>query len=75
MSCAKAAGFFGEVDAAIACARDNQRVLFETFKTACLPNFTAAAESLPSGRIHRHSKFAASTLHVIASGGENPNTF
>ncbi len=28
-----------EVDAAIACARENQVVLFEAFKTACLPNF------------------------------------
>ncbi|NYY81100.1 hypothetical protein DMI65_07650 [Escherichia coli] len=28
-----------EVDAAIACARENQVVLFEAFKTAYLPNF------------------------------------
>lgn len=28
-----------EVDAAIACARENQVVLFEAFKTASLPNF------------------------------------
>lgn len=37
-----------EVDAAIACARENQVVLFEAFKTACLPNFhllRRAAES------------------------------
>lgn len=37
-----------EVDAAIACARENQVVLFEAFKTASLPNFhllRRAAES------------------------------
>lgn len=43
-----------EVDAAIACARDNQRVLFEAFKTACLPNFLLLRESLPKiGRMHK----------------------
>ncbi len=36
-----------EVDAAIACARENQVVLFEAFKTACLPNFYLLRRALP----------------------------
>lgn len=36
-----------EVDAAIACARENQVVLFEAFKTACLPNFHLLRRALP----------------------------
>lgn len=36
-----------EVDAAIACARENQVVLFEAFKTACLPNFHLLRQALP----------------------------
>lgn len=36
-----------EVDAAIACARENQVVLFEAFKTAYLPNFHLLRQMLP----------------------------
>lgn len=36
-----------EVDAAIACARENQVVLFEAFKTASLPNFHLLRQALP----------------------------
>lgn len=36
-----------EVDAAIACARENQVVLFEAFKTAYLPNFHLLRRALP----------------------------
>lgn len=36
-----------EVDAAIACARENQVVLFEAFKTAYLPNFHLLRQALP----------------------------
>lgn len=36
-----------EVDAAIACARENQVVLFEAFKTASLPNFHLLRQVLP----------------------------
>ncbi len=35
------------MDAAIACARENQVVLFEAFKTACLPNFHLLRQALP----------------------------
>ncbi|HHT8564157.1 TPA: Gfo/Idh/MocA family protein [Escherichia coli] len=48
-----------EVDAAIACARENQVVLFEAFKTACLPNFHLLRQALPK----------------VGKDGENPNTF
>ncbi len=36
-----------EVDAAIACARENPVVLFEAFKTASLPNFHLLRQALP----------------------------
>ncbi|WP_149806787.1 Gfo/Idh/MocA family protein, partial [Salmonella enterica] len=48
------ASTLAEDDAAIARARDNQRVLFEAFKTAGLPNFLLLRESLPKiGRMHK----------------------
>ncbi|EDR8668175.1 Gfo/Idh/MocA family oxidoreductase [Salmonella enterica] len=67
-----------EVDAAIACARDNQRVLFEAFKTACLPNFLLLRESLPKiGRMHKaflnYCQYSSRYQRYL--NGENPNTF
>ena len=43
-----------QAEAAIACARENQVVLFEAFKTASLPNFLLLQQSLPKvGRIRK----------------------
>lgn len=79
MSCAKSRWLLtAEVDAAIACARDNQRVLFEAFKTACLPNFLLLRESLPKiGRMHKallnYCQYSSRYQRYL--NGENPNTF
>ncbi|SUG45687.1 oxidoreductase [Salmonella enterica subsp. arizonae] len=67
-----------EVDAAIACARDNQQVLFEAFKTANLPNFLLLRESLPKiGRMHKallnYCQYSSRYQRYL--NGENPNTF
>ncbi len=46
--------WLAEVDALIACARDNQRILFEAFKTACLLNFLLLRNRcLKIGRMHK----------------------
>ena len=50
-----------EVDAAIACARENQVVLFEAFKTACLPNFHLLRQAL------RKSANCVKSFSTIAS--------
>ncbi len=43
-----------EVEAAIACARENQVVLFEAFKTASLPNFILLKQSLAkAGKVRK----------------------
>ena len=43
-----------QAEAAIACARENQVVLFEAFKTASLPNFLLLQQSLPKvGKIRK----------------------
>lgn len=67
-----------EVDAAIACARENQVVLFEAFKTACLPNFLLLQQSLPKvGNIRKafinYCQYSSRYQRYL--NGENPNTF
>lgn len=66
-----------EVDAAIACARENQVVLFEAFKTACLPNFHLLRQALPKvGKLRKVFSIIASIPRAInVTDGENPNTF
>lgn len=67
-----------EVDAAIACARENQVVLFEAFKTASLPNFQLLQQSLPkAGRMRKalinYCQYSSRYQRYL--DGENPNTF
>ena len=57
-----------EVDAAIACARENQVVLFEAFKTASLPNFQLLQQSLPkAGRMRKALSTTASILRATSA--------
>ncbi|EPF20596.1 MULTISPECIES: Gfo/Idh/MocA family protein [Cedecea] len=67
-----------EVEASIACARENQVVLFEAFKTASLPNFIALQQALPKiGKIRKAllSYCQYSSRYQRYLDGENPNTF
>ena len=67
-----------EAEAAIACARENQVVLFEAFKTASLPNFIALQQALPKiGKIRKatlnYCQYSSRYQRYL--DGENPNTF
>ncbi len=67
-----------EAKAAIQLARDNQLVLFEAFKTAYLPNFTALRQALPRvGKLRKvlfnYCQYSSRYPRYLA--GENPNTF
>lgn len=67
-----------EVEAAIACARENQVVLFEAFKTASLPNFIALQQALPKvGKVRKvllnYCQYSSRYQRYL--NGENPNTF
>lgn len=67
-----------EVEAMIACARDNQVVLFEAFKTASLPNFHILQQSLPNvGKLRKalinYCQYSSRYQRYL--DGENPNTF
>lgn len=67
-----------EVDAAIACARENQVVLFEAFKTASLPNFHLLRQALPKvGKLRKvfFNYCQYSSRYQRYLDGENPNTF
>ncbi|HDT3447651.1 TPA: Gfo/Idh/MocA family oxidoreductase [Escherichia coli] len=67
-----------EVDAAIACARENQVVLFEAFKTAYLPNFHLLRQALPKvGKLRKvfFNYCQYSSRYQRYLDGENPNTF
>lgn len=67
-----------EVEAAIACARENQMVLFEAFKTASLPNFILLKQSLTKvGKVRKafinYCQYSSRYQRYL--DGENPNTF
>ena len=67
-----------EVEAAIACARENGVVLFEAFKTAALPNFLLLQQSLlKAGRMRKafinYCQYSSRYQRYL--DGENPNTF
>lgn len=67
-----------EVEAAIACARENQVVLYEAFKTASLPNFLLLQQSLPKvGKVRKaflnYCQYSSRYQRYL--DGENPNTF
>lgn len=67
-----------EVEAAIACARENQVVLYEAFKTASLPNFLLLQQSLPKvGKMRKaflnYCQYSSRYQRYL--DGENPNTF
>ncbi|NDL63585.1 Gfo/Idh/MocA family protein [Acerihabitans arboris] len=67
-----------EVEEMIACARANQVVLFEAFKTASLPNFLALQQALPRvGRLRKvffnYCQYSSRYPKYLA--GEQPNTF
>ncbi|WP_034911867.1 Gfo/Idh/MocA family oxidoreductase [Erwinia sp. 9145] len=67
-----------EVETMIACAHDNQVVLFEAFKTASLPNFHLLRRSLPQVGKLRKALFSYcqySSRYQRYLDGENPNTF
>lgn len=67
-----------EAEAMIACARDNQVVLFEAFKTASLPNFQTLQQRLPKvGKLRKvlFSYCQYSSRYQRYLDGENPNTF
>ncbi|XTZ38957.1 Gfo/Idh/MocA family protein [Salmonella enterica] len=67
-----------EVEAAIACAREHQVVLFEAFKTASLPNFVLLKQSLAKlGKLRKafinYCQYSSRYQRYL--DGENPNTF
>ncbi|MEM6160233.1 Gfo/Idh/MocA family oxidoreductase [Erwinia sp. P6884] len=67
-----------EAEAMIACARKNQVVLFEAFKTASLPNFQVLQQSLPKiGKLRKaqltYCQYSSRYQRYL--DGENPNTF
>lgn len=67
-----------EAEAAIACARENQVVLYEAFKTASLPNFLLLQQSLPKvGKMRKaflnYCQYSSRYQRYL--DGENPNTF
>ncbi|ADO46885.1 Gfo/Idh/MocA family protein [[Enterobacter] lignolyticus] len=67
-----------EAEAAIACARENQVVLFEAFKTASLPNFLQLQQSLNKvGKLRKallnYCQYSSRYQRYL--DGENPNTF
>nr|WP_024965834.1 Gfo/Idh/MocA family oxidoreductase [Pantoea sp. IMH] len=67
-----------EAEAMIACARDNQVVLFEAFKTASLPNFRVLQQALPGvGKLRKaqltYCQYSSRYQRYL--DGENPNTF
>jgi len=67
-----------EVEAAVACARENGVVLFEAFKTASLPNFLLLQQSLPKvGKVRKafinYCQYSSRYQRYL--DGENPNTF
>ncbi|MDF7660125.1 Gfo/Idh/MocA family oxidoreductase [Erwiniaceae bacterium L1_54_6] len=67
-----------EAEAMIACARENQVVLFEAFKTASLPTFLQLQKSLPQvGKLRKallnYCQYSSRYQRYLAGG--NPNTF
>ncbi|QKJ88751.1 Gfo/Idh/MocA family oxidoreductase [Paramixta manurensis] len=67
-----------EVEQMIACARENQVILFEAFKTAALPNFLTLQQALPKVGKLRKALFnycQYSSRYQRYLDGENPNTF
>ncbi|MBS0849204.1 Gfo/Idh/MocA family oxidoreductase [Citrobacter sp. JGM124] len=67
-----------EAEEVIACARENQVVLFEAFKTASLPNFIALQQALPKiGKIRKatlnYCQYSSRYQRYL--DGEHPNTF
>lgn len=67
-----------EVEQLLACARENQVVLFEAFKSAHLPNFLALQQALPKvGQLRKafinYCQYSSRYPRYLA--GENPNTF
>lgn len=67
-----------EVEKLVACARENQVVLFEAFKSAHLPNFIALQQALPKlGKLRKaflnYCQYSSRYPRYLA--GENPNTF
>lgn len=67
-----------EVEKMIACARENQVVLFEAFKTASLPNFLILQQALPKiGKLRKafinYCQYSSRYQRYL--DGENPNTF
>ena len=67
-----------EVEQMIACAQENNVVLFEAFKTASLPNFALLRQSLAEVGKLRKALFnycQYSSRYQRYLDGENPNTF
>ncbi|MFS2221206.1 Gfo/Idh/MocA family protein [Pantoea sp. B65] len=67
-----------EVEQLVACARANQVILFEAFKTASLPNFITLRQALPEVGKLRKALFnycQYSSRYQRYLDGENPNTF
>lgn len=67
-----------EAEASIACAKEHGVVLFEAFKTACLPNFQVLQNALPRlGKIRKalvnYCQYSSRYQRYL--DGENPNTF
>lgn len=67
-----------EVEQLVACARENQVVLFEAFKSAHLPNFLILQQALPKiGKLRKafinYCQYSSRYPRYLA--GQNPNTF
>ncbi|MEA1062464.1 Gfo/Idh/MocA family oxidoreductase [Erwinia sp. HR93] len=72
------ASTLAEAQAAISLARQQQVVLFEAFKTACLPNFIALRDALPAvGKLRKVvlNYCQYSSRYPAYLKGDNPNTF
>ncbi len=72
------ASSLAQAEAAIACARQNQVVLFEAFKTASLPNFAVLQQAMPKvGKLRKalinYCQYSSRYQRYL--NGENPNTF
>lgn len=67
-----------EAESMVACARENQVVLFEAFKTACIPNFISLQKTLSRvGKLRKvflnYCQYSSRYQRYL--DGQNPNTF
>ncbi|MBW7982718.1 Gfo/Idh/MocA family protein [Enterobacillus tribolii] len=67
-----------EAEQMVSCARENQVVLFEAFKTACIPNFISLQKTMSRvGKLRKvfFNYCQYSSRYQRYLDGQNPNTF